>query len=187
MIRVRSHTSKSNASKFIPSKSESKLARIPSKSESKLARIPSKSESKLARIPSKSESKLARIPSKSEDASLYNRIHVTEGASGAATEGDAAENLLASTTWFDELATACAERGVRGVRPALFDGLRPKLATCPVRLTQEQAAWCAEEIMYANRRGNIRNPTGLLIHIVKRVLDTGETGIYIEDTDVTNW
>ena len=95
--------------------------------------------------------------------------------------------MLASSSFFEELATACAERGVRGVRPSLFDRLRPKLKTCPVRLTEEQAEWCADEIMYANRRGTIRNPTGLLIHIVKRVLETGETGIYIEDSDVINY
>ena len=104
--------------------------------------------------------------------------HVINDKDAATTKVAAASP---QSSFFDELASACAERGVRGIRPALFEGLRAALSRCPVQLTDAHADWCADEIMYANRRGRIRNPAGYLIRIVERVLKDGQIGVYIDD------
>ena len=104
-------------------------------------------------------------------------VHVINGQDAATSM----ETAAAPSDIFDLLSGACAERGVRGIRPALFDSLRPLLARCPVRLTDAHADWCADEILFANRRNKIRNPAGYLIRIVERVLKDGQIGVYIDE------
>ena len=152
-----------------------------------LPSVPSdKSDIQDARVSAPPDIQDARVsapPDIQSDAPYY--MNTKDMNTKAANTNDVA--AASGPSFFVELANACAERGIRGVRPDLFNDLRPKLAQCPVQLGLQQAEWCADEIMYANRRGRIRNPTGQLIHIVKRVVETGDTGVYIEDSDVINF
>ena len=106
---------------------------------------------------------------------------------GAATAKDAA---AASPSFFDDIASACAEKNIRGVRPSLFDfrRLRDELAACPRALSFDDALWVADEMRLANRRDKIRNPEGFLIDIVSKLFKNGSTRVYIaEEPEKEDW
>ena len=152
------------------------------KSEPKLVRPQDESEPKLVRPQDESEPKLVRPQDESEPTSLYkNRRHVTEVAT---TEGAAAENLSASS-FFEDVAKACAAIGVRGVRSSDFDKHRPQLSKFPRQLAFGDARWLADEFKLAVLSGRIDNPQGFLVHLVGDYLNSGGRRFYIEDAPDT--
>ena len=102
--------------------SEPKLASISGESEPKLASISGESEPKLASISGESEPKLASISGESDAASLYNRIHVTEGPTVSQTASTASDH--------SDLETLCAvasEIDISGLLPEDIRDIKPAL------------------------------------------------------------
>ena len=160
------------------------------KKEPKLASSHGKKEPKLASSHGKKEPKLASSHGKNRGPSILDQKRDLPEVSLSATapEVGAPRAVAAAAereTFFEDVATACAERGIRGVRSSLFDSrrMRDAIARCPRNLTMEDAEWIADEVRLANRREKLKNPAGFLIEVTCQLLRDGSTQIYIVDDE----